>query len=163
MINFGHPFGYEFFMNENWRELTSEERERFNINKSILNYMINYKEGKEFFVNADGFSKNIDDLENFFNLCKNTMSNHNVEFVCEEKFEGVSLISGDKMEAYKLMSKMPNGIVQVSYFMRLSGLTPGGYLYGCLTTSVKENHDENEAVLVEAITNWKYYDAKDVE
>ena len=162
MKRFWHAFGYEFYLDDSWDELTKEEREKYNINPRFLNYLVNYKYGKEFFVNYDGFSQKKDDLESFFNLCKNTMIQHNVEIVDEEKFIGKSIVTNEIMEAYKLMSKMPNGILQVSYFMRLSGKTPKGYLYGCLTTSVKENHDTNGGVLVTAITNWKYIDVETV-
>lgn len=150
--------GYEFYLDDTWEELTQQERAKFNVNPRVLNYLVNYTSGKEFLINPDGYAPNNDDLERFFNLCKNTMIKYNIEIINEEKFVGISLISGEKMEAYKLMSRMPNGILQTSYFMRLTGETPRGYLYGCLTATVEDNHDENEAVLIETITNWKYID-----
>lgn len=149
----------EFYMeNDSWSELTKDERERFNINRKITNYMINSEMHKEFMVVGDSFSKNINDVDAFYNICKNNMIANNFEIIEEEKFIGRSLVSGDNIEAWKAFVKRSDAKTQTSYFMRLSGNTHSGYLYGCLTIDSISNHDENESILVEAITNWKYVD-----
>lgn len=150
--------GYEFYLDDTWIELTEEEKRKFNINPSILNYLVNYTKRKEFFVNSDSYYDSKDDLDAFFDLCKNMMIRNNFVIVDEEKFVSVNSWDNQTIEAYKLLSRLPNGILQASYFMRLTGKTINGYLYGCLTTKVSENHDENEDVLVGVIKNWKYID-----
>ncbi len=148
--------GYCFYLNDNWRELTIEEREQFGITDKTLNYLVNIKEGKEFFVQFDGYSQIEDDVDQFYNICKTNMLKYGMKFLNEEEFIGVSMVSGQKIHARKSMCQLPNGIVQTSYFTRLSGKTPNGYMYGCLTTSVTADHDSFESALVSALTNWKY-------
>lgn len=153
-------YGYKSSLDETWRELTSEEKEKYNIPKNNLNYLVNETKRSEFMVVYDGFNQNKDDIENFYTLCANTLKAHNFKILDEETFTCNSQISNQKIIAKKCLSFTPNGIFQVSYFMRLSGLTPHGYMYGCLTTTVNVNHDDNESNLIEAISNWTYLDVK---
>lgn len=151
--------GFRFYLNnDNWRELTKEEKERFDISGQVINYMINQELQKEFIVVGDSYSQEKDDVKNFYEVNKKNLLAAGVEILNEESFVGNSFIGKTQVKACKTFSKMPDGHLQVSYFMRLGGNKAGSYLYGCLTTSVLKDHDDNESNLVNAITNWEYFD-----
>lgn len=153
--------GFIFYLNnENWRELTKEEKERFGISGQVINYMINQQLQKEFIVVGDSYSADKEYLDCFYETNKKNLISAGVKILNEEQFVGNSFIGKTQVKAYKTFSQMPDGHLQVSYFMRLGGNKEGHYLYGCLTTSVLKDHDDNEGTLVSALNNWEYFDVK---
>ena len=144
--------GYGFRLTSRFRELSPEEKARFNIGNNITTYLINESENLEMMISFDGFYMD-NNLESFYEFCKNNMINYGYQVVSEEK-----LISamGLRKEAYKLLSKTPDGILQVSYFMVLTDLSERGYGLGCITANPKQDHDVIEGYIVAMINNWEY-------
>lgn len=149
MATFKHELGYEFELADSWTQIKKEEYEKYNIPERYTNYMVNFELQKEFYIVFDGYLKE-STLEEFFNLCVSNMVKAGMTIFSEEKFVGVC--KSGKIEAHKTYAQFPNGFKQTSYFFKLN--KEGAV--GCITIPVKENHDENEAIIVGVLNSWNY-------
>jgi hypothetical protein len=149
MAIFKNELGYEFELNGNWQEIKKEDYSKYNIPERYTNYMVNFDLQKEFYIVYDGYLKE-STLEEFFNLCSSNMAKAGMTIFSEEKFVGVC--KSGTIEAYKTYAQFPNGFKQTSYFFKLN---KAGAV-GCITIPVKEDHDENEAIIVGVLNSWNY-------
>ena len=149
MLIFKNDLGYEFEMEGAWQEIKKEDYQKFNIPNKYTHYMVNFEIKKEFYIVFDGYLKE-STLEDFFKLCTSNMTKSGMKILAEEKFVGVC--SSGKIEAYKTFSEFSNGFRQTSYFFKLN--KEGAV--GCITIPSRENHDENEAIIVGVLNSWKY-------
>ena len=149
---FINEIGFSFKLNSRFREITQEERKKFNVSNQLINYLINESQGLEILISFDGFYFE-NNLEEFYKSCKKYMINSGFQCINEERFISTT---GLHKEAYKIFSKIPDGRFQVSYFLRLTDLTSKGYGFGCITANPSKDHDIVEGYIIEMINNWGY-------
>lgn len=158
MKTFSSKYGYSFNMKSDyWREINQEERKKYKVSSLQINYLINSQEHGEFSVTFDSFYPFVDtaNINNYFKVCKSAMATFGHQVITEDLIKRPNGVI-----AYKLLTKNPNGKLQLTFFMRLTGQTPKGYGYGCLTTYPTQENDKRENDLLEAISNWNYIDVR---
>jgi len=147
-----NEIGYAFKLDSRFRELSKEEKAKYNISNNITTYLLNESQGLEMMISFDGFYQS-NNLEEFYNLFNNNMINNNFQIINEEKFVSTQ---GINKTAFKLLSKTPSGRLQVSYFMTLTDNTEKGTGFGCITANPRQDHDVIEGYIIEVLNNWYY-------